>query len=879
MSRRKPMKSTRDPDAPRLLPVHVRPPRPRPGLLPRAHLVDRVARSARDMRLVLVSAPSGFGKTTLLADAYRKVTDEGTPCIWLNITEGANEAAWLGRTLVDQLAALFDVPRQAGEDFASLANRLVADQPVVVFLENWNFIESDAANSLLDRTLAESEGLANFVISSRSVPGFVFEQLRLAGSFAGYTSRDLAFTTEEAISLLGDAGLNTLELFGMVERTEGWPAGVQLLRLALEQAGPDISPHFDFNGSRSDVADYLGKAFFRHIAPERRAFLCNIAVLDELSTDIVACVLDTPQAAEAFRALARDNLFLTEAVDGSGRFRFHSLFRDFLLSQHGAEATIDKSVILDRAATFHAERGEIEPAVHYAVRSCNTDRAMGLLATSTVLLSDEGKVHQYTQWVEALMRQGADPPLPIAHWYNWSLVFGGRWREAMDFARRHGGLDNAEIAATIAAFSDDQPTLRVALDRWRAQADHGGPFQIAVMQGGIVVSHLANGQVDRALDAAEEAAFAIDRTEAVFGRVWVLLLKSLALLMKGRAGLAESTIRDAIRIAELRLGAEAPVARVARLMAAIVAWHGCADAQAITDLQMAEKSRDDHGLPIIIVWASCVASALGLDWGDRRIESDLITPAISLIREAYRVEALLQGPADCAVAADAVRVLDMQIENARARKPDMLQGAWMLRELKIAAQVRLLLIARDADAALALATPALHECERNGRGIAAHHFALLRAAALHDAGKASAALRLLIQATEEAMKHGLFRGFTAERRFIAPLLPALAEAGRRAPIGTPDAWRKLCYILELNAVPSGTDSGDGNPTGRDVEPLTERETTILGFLDRGLSNQEIADRLGITVPTVKWHLHNLFTKIAVRNRSSAVRFARENKII
>ncbi|MFM6854044.1 MAG: LuxR C-terminal-related transcriptional regulator, partial [Sphingopyxis sp.] len=367
----------------------------------------------------------------------------------------------------------------------------------------------------------------------------------------------------------------------------------------------------------------------------------------------------------------------------------------------------------------------------------------------------------------------------------------------------------------------------------------------------------------------------------------------------------------------------APVARIARLMAAIIAWYRCADDQAMADLRAADHSADEHGLPMIVVGASSVAAALGVDWRHRRIENDLISPAIALIREGCRVESLLQAMPDAATATALVQRFDGKVEDARRARPALLDEGWLLRDLNLGLHARLKIITGDAHGALHILVPAIANCQRRGRGLAALHFALLRAGALHRLGNGSAALRALIQAAEQGASDGLFRPFRAEYAYIQPLLPALAAAGQRAPLGDPDGWRQLSAIVGLDgpgaagtraappaspatgrpqqaqqpapqspadsagrAVAFGAGGGSAGDDG-DADPaptpaaniLTERERDMLRLMDLGLSNQDIGQRMGITVPTVKWHLHNLFSKIGVRNRTTAVRYAREHRLL
>ena len=860
-----------------ILPAHIRPPRRRQGYLPRAELVAKVVNAARAKRLVLLSAASGFGKTVLLSDVYRELAKDGLPVLWLSLTETHRDPAWISRTLVDQLVRHFDTQPSIGEDFGMVANRLVGDEPAIIIIDNWNFIESEPANQLFERMLIETDGLVNFVVGSRTTPGFLFETLCLTDDFAGFTSRDLAFSTEEAISVLQQDGPATPSLVQLIDRTEGWPAGVQLLRLALQQAGASNTSLFEFSGSRADVANYLGKTVFRYLEAEHRAFLCNIAVLDELSSELVAAVLDAPGAASTFMAAERRNFFLSEVSEGSGRYRFHSMFRDFLLSQHDRDSTVAEALILQRAERWHSGRGEHDQAIEYALRLGESERAMALLEDyAGDQLQEEGKVFLFTSWVEKAQRAGSELTPIVERFYSWSLVFSGRWHDAREFVASREDVPDTEISAIIASFSDNQRMLRSALEVWHAQGAQRGSTTHAVMECAEAISAMAQGHIDAAVDAGHRARFANERASSVFGRVWTLIISGFALLLKGNAGDAEPYLRDAIRSGERLLGTRAPVTRVARLMAAIISWYRCADEQARKDLDAADLAPDEHGLPIIVVGAASVSRALNREWTSRHVEGGVISPGIALVRSAYKLEALLQRGDDMDKARDMARTFTLQLERARADNPRLLSEAWMLRDIHTGIQARLMLANNDPDGAIHLLNPAIIDCQRRGRGLAEQHLTLLKVGALLRTGARSPALRLLIQASEQAVRGGSIRPFEGERRFIAPLLPALAAAGERAPIGDPERWRLFRQTLQL---PLGADGDRESDEREEVEAVTDREGEILAFLEMGLSNQEIAARLAIRVPTVKWHLHNLFTKLRVRNRSSAVRYARENNLI
>jgi LuxR family transcriptional regulator, maltose regulon positive regulatory protein len=865
-----------------MLPAHVRPPRSRSGMIERADLTHRLGQSALDNRLTLVSATSGFGKTTVMADVYRDLTARGAHCLWLSVTEADGDLVWLARVLVDQLGRLYRTAPSPNEDFASFANRIVGEAPVVVMIDNWNNIASDSTNRFFDQIALETEGLANFVVASRAIPDFLYETFKLSGQFAEFGARDLSFTEAESTALLvaQSPQLSRDVLHDLVKRTEGWPAGVQLLRLALSQISADMTDVAQFSWTRTGIADYLNKTFFRKLTSKRRAFLCNLAVLDAMSADLAAYVVSDEQADADFRALAHDNVFLNEADDGSEWFQFHSLFRDFLLSEHARESTLPRQEIARRAAAWHVQRDDIERAIPYAIQSGDMAVAVNLLEkyAGDRLVAD-GKAFLYTAWVEDLQLAGSPLSPLIDRWYRWSLVFSGRWRDAMASASKSVDEPDIMIEAVIAAFSDDQAKLSRAVSEWQANGAPGDQFTAAVMYTGAAIANLARSDIVGASQNMVRARFSADEKGTAFGKVWVLIVSALTELLKGRADEAERLIREATRMTDRMIGQTTPISRIVRSTAAIIAWNRGADETAIDDLERARLSNEEHGLPAIVVRAASVARALELDWNDRHVEMRIASPALRLLEEAYEIDRQTQS----GLVIDKILPLHdafvMRVAVAQEVHPNLKAHGWQLNDLSIAIDARIALLRGDPDTALRILAPAIHDAQRRGCGLSEQRLTLLRVVALDRQNKRSSAMRALIQAADAAVRGGLLQPILAERRLLEPLLPALIEAGNRAPLGDdPEGWRRLVAALgsEKMGAPRRIEAVALIDTDLQV---TARETEMLAFLDAGLSNKEIGERLGISIPTVKWHLHNLFFKISVRNRSSAVRYARDKGLI
>ena len=612
--------------------------------------------------------------------------------------------------------------------------------------------------------------------------------------------------------------------------------------------------------------------------------LCNLAVLDHINGDLAVEITGDPKAGADFSALARDSIFLTETSEGSQRYRFHSLLQDFLRSQHAREATLPQAEILRRASDWHASREEIEYAIPYAIRAGEGARAKALLEDYVRhRLVADGKVFLFSEWISGLKRTGETLSPLLKHWYLWSLVFTGRWRTALAIQEADRAAHEVMIEATIAAFSDDQPALRAAVECWStdaAAADpydvSSDPFSIAVMRAAAAVADMARGQLVSATQNILRAKLTVEPTGSDFGRTWVLVLSSLLSLMKGRISEAELEIEDAVRLSECMT---APMARMTHKLAAIVSYHRGDEPRALAHLTEAQRSTEDYGLPFIVAWSASVARSLRAPWAVHQqvAPPDFLTGG--LIGLAQRVEAMMQKGASLPQIEDRLANFEMHIAVAREKNPDLLTHSWVLRDFHTALNARLALLRGDADGALHALIPAIAACQRDGRGLIEQKFMLLRVAALLQQNQRPAALRFLIRTSENAVRHGLWRYFLDDRRLIEPLLPALFDAGKRAPLGDDaNEWRAFTRALGHE---DGTDVGpaDDAPAVDAERQVTARETEILRFLDMGLSNKEIGERLGIRVPTVKWHLHNLFAKIDVPNRSSAVRYARDNRLI
>ncbi|MGH1420474.1 MAG: LuxR C-terminal-related transcriptional regulator [Hyphomonas sp.] len=859
-----------------ILPSHVRPPKRRGSFLPRTVLADRVFKATCEAQLVLVVAPSGYGKTTLLTEVFNTLEHTNTQAIWINVSDAGHDEAWLSLALTQQISSMCDVPLGNIDTFTSLVfDHFTEEQPLHVFIDNWNFLDESKSASLFERILQETAGLVRFIVSSRSNPSFNYEPLRLDGDFVVFTSSDLSFSTIECAQVLFDANSVPKPLLPLVEKTEGWPAAVQMLRLALKEAGHGFAERMDFKGSRADMTRYLSSSFFDHLPKKRQSFLLDLALFPEFNLALIDDVLGQ-NAAEQVKDLVHNGVFISEVARESGSYRLHPLLRDYLLERRKSGAQVGTSDdILKRAALFERQQGSYENAITFSINAKAHDIALDLISEEGPRLNSAGKVRKFSEWAHQLSTQNVDLPADVTRWHIWSLVFSGRWQEAAILAEDRPEAVDAEIQTVIATFSDNLELMQDGLANWRRERrTEDPPFQTAVMYCAEAIAFLATGQNSDAETSLHKAGFAIEQTESMFGRIWVKALTAMSYLLHGRVDIGERVIREAIKLAERYFGPKAHICSICREVAAIIAAERCADEQARRDLEQADEAEKIAHIPFIMLYTEHYSKILKTPWHSPAETTAMANPQLGLLQRALVLRDELRAYPDEATADNLWNVYKTV---SGSELVDDMTSTWSLGHMQVSNSARLHLIKNEPREALAILTPLLRRIGRGEEGISSWTLDVLKAAALDRNGDRRAAVRLLIATTEKIVSGGALKTLVAERAFLEPLLPALAEAGLRAPLGDPEGWRRLRDLLQLKAFENET-KAKPDPSEILEEP-TDRERELLEFIHYGLSNQEIADRLGITVPTVKWHLHNLFGKLGVRNRSSAVRVGRETGFI
>ncbi len=894
----------------------------RPGFLTRPRLRAQLD-GGRGQQLTLISAPAGFGKTTLLADwsrhTYRSVA-------WVALDTGDNDPVRLWRHVVaafDRLRAgtalhvepLLGPPTPQSFEgvIGALINELEAqreEEELLLVLDDYHQIDSPAAHSSLAFLVDHLPSRLHVAISSRADPPLPLARLRAAGLLSEVRAGDLRFTKDETGAVLRevlghDVQLTEASLRALDLRTEGWAAGIQLAALSLRDH-PDVNGFISsFSGSHRYVLDYLTEEVLERQAPEVRSFLLETSVLERLSGELCDAVTGRVDSQAMLEGIERANLFLVPLDDVRGWWRYHHLFADLLrvrLAQERPDAVASLHV---RAAQWHDERGLADDAVRHALAAGDTRRAARLVEYYADGCIQGGREATLRRWLLAL------PPELVASRARLLLARSLVALIEGDLSVLEETLDAAEHAfasepgdrfessvGSHASWMGNVPAMlargRGALAEFRGDADAALAYSRRAVELVAEGEHMLEALSRAVLGRAERLSGMLGDAERTFTDLiqraqttsqpalvaWACHLLAQVQQARGNLDGAGNTYRRAY---ELSLSSQqtGPLpGAIAHLGLAEVAYQRGELGQAIEHItrgvtlcrQTANATLVASGLTTLAWILQAQGDSAGAREAiDQAADVGLGSAVVDLINPvpARRARLLLtQGYLEAAAAWTAERGLEADDDAPYAQEPAYLTLGRVLR-----AQGR-------PDAALQL-LEGLHErATQQGRTGSLIEIIALQSLALADAGDEPRAASHLSRALALAHPQGYVRVFADEGPDMGMLLGRLLASGDTAGmVGDVPAT----YVGRLIAAidpPHDRATGTGQKGANRVVPglvegLSEREVEVLQLLASGKANREIADELFVTLHTVKKHITHILGKLGATNRTEAAARARD----
>ncbi len=867
--------------------------RPRVVARPRLRaLLDR----GLEARLTLISAPAGFGKTTLLADWLARARP-GLAIAWLSLDESDNEPSAFWPHVVAALqaasarvgAAFPDLPSALQPDqgfVALLVNQLAeGETPIVLVLDDLHLVDRADIHEQLGFLVEHLPPHVHVVVSTRADPGLPLARLRVRGDLVEVRSADLRFTAEEAAAYLNDVmllGLSAADAATLERKTEGWIAALQLAVLSLE--GRDDASAFieDFAGSGRYVVDYLVDEVLARLPDDLRDFLMTTSVLRRMSAPLCDAVTGRPGSGrKLLDRLERQNLFLVPLDAHRQWFRYHHLFADVLRAHLGDTQVEALPAIHRRASEWFEAHGQRAEAIHHALETHDYEWAAELVERAIPEMIRSRQEAVLRSWLtpipDAIVRKR--PALGIA--YAGVLVSMGVFDGIEDRLR------TAE--AEIAKLADPAPYLaqvelyRTALAQVRGDVEAAGQHAHRVLDLAPKSDHLTRsgaagflGIVAWTRGELEDAArFWTECRDGMRAEGHIADVQGTTIALadirdtQGRLG-------EAMRLCELALSLATdsgrPLARgVADTHASRARLHLERNelAAAREHLERCRELGEVWGL-LQFPYRSRVAEAR-LDLVEGRAAE-----ALEHLREAERryVSDFFPNvrPVPALIASVHIRLgqLDAAERWAKAVGITPEEPPAYLREFEHITLARLLVARGDGgslDSALGLIGGLAAAAAEGGRGRSLVDLHILAALAHRARHELPAALEALRRAIALAEPESLRRPFLDDADALAPLLRQLSK-------------REAASAFVRTIATAGAAAAEAPaPDHPDlIEPLSDREADVLRLLRTDLSGPEIAEELAVSLNTVRTHTKNIFEKLGVNNRRAAVRRAEQMQL-
>jgi len=907
-------------------------PPPRPNVVLRPRLIARLNEGLHG-RLTLISAPAGFGKTTLLSEwiAGRK-----WPVAWLSLDESDND---LSQFLTYLVAALQTIDNHMGAGMlsilqspqplpaelflTSLINAVAeAPQQFILLLDDYHRIEARPIHNALTFLLDHLPPQMHLAIASRSDPPLPLARLRGQRRLTELRAADLRFTPDEAATFLNQMmglDLSAADVAALESRTEGWIVGLQMAALSMQGRADTASFIRAFTGSHRFIIDYLVEEVLQR-QPERvRDFLLQTSILDRLSGPLCDAVASQGDGREMLEALERGNLFVVPLDDQRQWYRYHHLFADMLQARLIKEQPDLAPVRHRRASEWYEQNGFPADAIRHALAAEDWERAARLVELAWPAMRKRRQEATMLGWVKALPDSliRARPVLSVV--CAWALLDGGELEAAEArllsaeqwLGTAADGRERPQAAAPTMVVVDDAqfrslPASIANARAYRAQAlddipgtvtyarqaleflQEGDYYERGTTAALLGLAYWASGDLEAAYRSFADGLDSLQRGGGILIRIGGTVILAHIAVAQGRLHEAERIYEQALQLATAQ--GEPALQGTAELYLGLAELHrerGDLDS-ARQHLLRGKALGEQASLPgYEYLW--CVVQALITE-----AEGDL-DGALDLLNQAERLFYRSPIPDVRPIAALKTRVLVARGRLAealawvRARGLSVDDDLSYLREYEHITLARVLIARyrrdraesaiREAVGLLERLLQAAEAGERTGSAIEI----LAQLALAHAAqGDVSSALLPLSRALRLAEPEGCARIFVDEGAPMAELLAQSAE--RRAQS---DPIRMYAERL-LSAFPAEQRGEMSHPSQAEavlrstlepsnalVEPLTERERDVLRLLETELSGPEIARELTIGLSTVRTYTKSIYRKLNVNSRRAAVKRASE----
>ena len=894
------------------------------ALIPRLRLFE-LLNTSLECSLTLVSAPAGFGKTTLLSTWLRTLPAERPQIAWVSLDEGDNEPALFWRyvlTALDhqqsglctQLITYLQTHQAPPlrSVLQTLMNRLAEQsEQFLLILDDYHLIAEQAIHTSLTYLVEHLPPQLHLILATRTTPPLPISLLRARGHLLEVPTDQLRCNPEEVMAFFKKTARIHLSQHMVEEvatRTEGWLVGLQLLGLSLQDRADPGDLLKEVSGSQRYIFDYLIEEVFQRQSASVQTFLLHTSILKQFSAPLCDALLEQSGSQQMLELLERANLFIVSLDTQRRWYRYHTLFAKAL--RHLLEQTQPAFIPLlhYRASQWYAQHGRLNEAIAHAITAREWQWAADLIEQVSTLIWGSSEHAMLRRWLEKLPTEviRSRPRLCLAYAKTLFMISSyttiERWLQDAETALpRSPALTNeaaetgvvllpqhrrdnllGEIAAYRAIITgyyrgEGHSTLTFCQEALAHLAEENllARAEVAYAQS---LAHYSFGDIVAAIQSTKEATVLAQAAEDTSSTLLYMCRTAYSLLLHGK-------LHEVVQIAQqAALLGTTPVG----LPHAMVCWAYIFHADALREWNRLDEALDLalKGIRLSEQTETIVALYLGytllmgihLARGEmeaarltyQKAEEVLEKTYSPYRRDAYLIVHWVQFWLASGEPEHAIHWERELLQQTRVPSP-------FVREREDVARTRIVLAQKMPMEALALLETLEAGAEKQERWSHVIEIKVLQALAHSMRGEEPEAFAFLAQALQLAKPENYIRIFVDEGAQMKALLSHLREQERKkGPTPYLDA---LLAAFSSESATHNSPLGGNQSRGRVlepllVEPLSERELEVLHLIARGDSNQEIAKMLVIALDTVKSHVTHIFEKLGVNNRVQAVARAR-----
>jgi ATP/maltotriose-dependent transcriptional regulator MalT len=864
-------------------------------------------------KLTLISAPVGYGKTTLVSDWLSKLN---ISVAWLSLDPEDNDPLrfWMyviaavqtvqpgiGNTAFNLLQTAQSPPIE--NLLVDLINQITTiPDRIILVIDDYHLIETTEVHKELNFLLDHLPPQLNLVLITREDPPLPLPQLRARGQMTEIRAADLRFRPEETLEFFSetaaDLDLAADEIAVLQHRTEGWVAGLQLAVLSLQSIANKTAFIHDFAGDDRYVVDYLIHEVMIHQPPHLKDFLLKTAFLNRFTASLCNAVTEQNNAMECLIHLQQANLFLISLDNKREWYRYHQLFADLLCYQLKEAVGIEGIKALhQRAADWYAQNGFTDEAIHHYIEIEAFANAAALMEKVIVNLIVQGQLRKVLAWLDSLPEDFLCARSLLCVCHAWALNLSGqapavesRLLDAEKVLSIAPQLQQRDILGLIdytrAFLARRQNNIPLSTEYLRKSAERLSQDNLAVRGAvnlGLGFNYYLAGKLVEAEQTLQEARQDGRTAKAIYTTLIAMAVQANTYVAQGKLNQAvqlfEETIAEGL---SFNSGRPFPPAGYAYAGLGGVAYEQ-------NDLEKAERLLGEAVElgKLIGDWSIIRRGLLPLAWckqiqGDSKTAHELWQQALDVVQkaESKRVEANLRVHQARLWLAQATRNANKSAlafaaewaENYQHKNPDPASYPQALAQRTLAwlrvaqGNPELALVGLDAVAEVAIA---------GGHTANQIDILALQGLAHSSIGDMGSALTALKQALIMAVPEGYVRTFVDYGLAMQTLLRQAVKADL-----FPEYIAKLLAAFHADAGEDGSTKTQTTSSHQpQVESLTDQELSILRLMAAGLSHYEIASELYLSINTIKWHTTHIYGKLGVHRRAHAVSRARELNLI